>query len=138
MPSENGSGNKKLAIGALIGAAAGLVVGILTAPKSGKETRKDIKETAGKVFSEAEKRLKLLYGELNDLIETGKKEASKHSGKAKEELDKAIDVAQKAQFKAKEVITAIRSGETANPELENAIKDVTKAKDQLKKYLKSA
>lgn len=130
-------GNKKLAIGALIGAAAGLVAGILTAPKSGKETRKDIKETASKVFAEAEKKLKSLYGELNDLIEIGKKEAKKHSGKAKEELDKAIETAQQAQLKAKEVISAIRSGETANPELENAIKEVTKAKDHLKKYLKS-
>lgn len=131
-------GNKKLAIGALLGAVAGLITGILTAPKSGKETRKDIKETASRVYIEAEKKLKSLYGELNELIEKGKIEAKKYTGTAKLELDKAIEVAQQAQFKAKEVISAIRSGETANPELENAIKDVTKAKDQLRKYLKSS
>lgn len=33
---------RKLIIGAVIGAAVGLVAGILTAPKSGKNTRKDI------------------------------------------------------------------------------------------------
>lgn len=39
----------KFAIGALLGAAAGFVAGILTAPKSGKETREDLKDTAVKV-----------------------------------------------------------------------------------------
>jgi gas vesicle protein len=37
---------KRLAIGALFGAAVGVVAGILTAPKSGKETRQDIKDKA--------------------------------------------------------------------------------------------
>ncbi|MCA1806602.1 MAG: YtxH domain-containing protein, partial [Actinobacteria bacterium] len=36
----------KFAIGAVFAAAAGYVTGILTAPKSGKETRKDIHDTA--------------------------------------------------------------------------------------------
>jgi gas vesicle protein len=36
----------KFALGAIFGAAAGFVAGILTAPKSGKETRAEIKEKA--------------------------------------------------------------------------------------------
>lgn len=41
---------------AVIGAAAaGFAAGILTAPKSGKETRKDLKKKAGKLKSDAEK-----------------------------------------------------------------------------------
>lgn len=36
----------KLAVGAVIGAAAGVALGILTAPKSGKETREDLKRKA--------------------------------------------------------------------------------------------
>lgn len=130
-------GNKKFAIGALVGAAAGIITGLLTAPQSGKETRKDIKDTAGKVFAEAEKKLKSLHTELADLIDKGTKELDKQKGKAKVELEKALESAQKAQVKAKEVISAIRSGETVHPELEKAIKEVTKAKDHLKKYLKS-
>mgnify|MGYP001507925177 FL=1 len=35
--------SKKLAFGAIIGAVAGIVAGGLTAPKSGKETRADLK-----------------------------------------------------------------------------------------------
>ena len=36
----------KFPLGAVIGAAAGVIAGILTAPKSGKETRDDIKSKA--------------------------------------------------------------------------------------------
>ncbi len=38
-----------IAIGAITGAAIGVVAGILTAPKSGKETRGDLKSKATKV-----------------------------------------------------------------------------------------
>lgn len=37
---------KKLALGAVIAAVAGVVAGTLMAPKSGKQTRSDIKKTA--------------------------------------------------------------------------------------------
>ncbi|MES2875912.1 MAG: YtxH domain-containing protein [Patescibacteria group bacterium] len=36
----------KLALGAIIGAAVGIAAGVLTAPKSGKETRDDLKRKA--------------------------------------------------------------------------------------------
>lgn len=49
----------KLAVGALFGAIAGFVTGILIAPKSGKETRTDLKnaalDTKGTVVENAEK-----------------------------------------------------------------------------------
>lgn len=43
----------KFALGTLIGAVAGVVAGILTAPKSGKETRADIKAKASELKDEA-------------------------------------------------------------------------------------
>ncbi|MCL1876472.1 YtxH domain-containing protein [Candidatus Saccharibacteria bacterium] len=43
----NKSKAKGFAMGAVFGAAVGVVAGLLTAPKSGKETRADIKEKAG-------------------------------------------------------------------------------------------
>lgn len=43
----------KVGLGVIIGAAAGVVAGILTAPKSGKETRADIKAKAKDVKSKA-------------------------------------------------------------------------------------
>lgn len=131
-------GKSKFALGAIIGAIAGVITGLLTAPKSGKETRQDIKDTATRVFSEAEKELKNLHSELGELVEKGKKEASKQTDKAKVEIEKAIESAQKAQTKAREVISAIHSGETTNPDLQKAIADITKAKNHLKKFIKSS
>ena len=43
----------KIALGALFGAAAGFITGVLTAPKSGKETREDIKEVAQRTKDDA-------------------------------------------------------------------------------------
>ncbi len=45
----------KFALGALLGAAVGVVAGILTAPKSGKETRADIKAKAEETKKKADK-----------------------------------------------------------------------------------
>jgi len=52
---------KRLALGTVFAAAVGYLTGILTAPKSGKETRKDIKDAAEHGMAEAEKQLKKLH-----------------------------------------------------------------------------
>lgn len=44
---------QRFVLGTIIGAAAGVVAGILTAPKSGKETRADIKNKAMELKDEA-------------------------------------------------------------------------------------
>ena len=46
----------KFALGAIMGAAAGIVAGLLTAPKSGKMTRQDIKEKAVELKNRASKK----------------------------------------------------------------------------------
>ena len=130
--------NKKFALGAIIGSVAGVVTGILTAPKSGKETRKDIKDTANKVIVESEKKLKGLHTDLTQLIDRGNTRLSSESGKAKKELEKNIDKAKGAQTKAREVISAIKSGETDSPELKKAVKEISGAKEHFKKYLKKS
>lgn len=60
---------QRFILGTIIGAAAGVVAGVLTAPKSGKETRADIKNKAM---------------ELKD-------EAADHADKAKTKLDETVD-----------------------------------------------
>ena len=42
----------KFAIGAALGVAAGVIAGVLFAPKSGKETRKDLKDFGDKAVKE--------------------------------------------------------------------------------------
>lgn len=128
-------GNKKLAIGAAVGVITGFVAGILTAPKSGKETRQDIKNTAGKVTAEAEKQLKKMYTELSETIDKAKALAKREGAMVKKELLKALHAAEGTQQKVKEVISAVREGAADHPELEKAMKDAEKAREHLKKYL---
>lgn len=128
-------GTKKLALGALFGIITGFVAGLLTAPKSGKETRQDIKDTAGKVTREAEKKLKQLHTELSDVIDSAKATVKREGAKAKKELEKALAAAETTQQKVKEVISAVRDGEADSPELEKALKEAGAAKDHLKKFL---
>lgn len=57
MTEKKSSGAGKFALGALIGAAAGAIAGILTAPKAGKETRADIGRKAGELKDAASDKL---------------------------------------------------------------------------------
>lgn len=127
---------KRFAIGTVIAAAAGYVAGILTAPKSGKETRQDIKDTAVRTYSAAEKRLKALHTELSTLLDEAREKAMELKGRAKEDLEKAIVLAKKAKEKARELLSAVHEGDAADEDLHIAIKDATKATDHLKSFLK--
>lgn len=126
---------KDVAFGAAIAAGIGYVAGILTAPKSGKETRKDIEREAKKAKSEAEKKLKELHSELDKMITVGKRKAKTAKAGAKKELDQALEKAAVAKHKAREMLSAFHEGETEDKELKQAINDVNKALAHLKKYL---
>ena len=126
---------KKFAIGTTVAAVAGYVAGILTAPKSGKETRADIKKGAQKGWKEAEKELKTLHTELSKLIDQTKTKAGKVSGKAKEEFDTVVSTAKTSKEKAREVLSALHEGSAEDKDLQKAIKDATKAIDHLRSYL---
>lgn len=125
----------KFAVGAVIAAAAGYVTGILTAPKSGKETRKDIKDTAVKARVEAEKKLKQAHSELQDLIAKGQKKVSEASDKTKKGYQDAIDHAAQMKDKAKGMLSAIHEGESSDKELQQAIDEADKAIKNLKDYI---
>jgi gas vesicle protein len=127
---------KRLALGTVIAGAAGYVAGILTAPKSGKETRKDIKDTADKTISAAEEQLKNAHTELNELITEAKKRGRDLQGRSKSQLDDATDKAGKVKEKLRELISAVREGEAEDKELQRAMNDAAKAVAHLKKYLK--
>jgi gas vesicle protein len=127
---ENSMGKNKgrnLALGTVLVALAGYVAGILTAPKSGKETRKDIQKKAAQAKSEAEKKLKALHSELNDLISSGKKKAGDAKATAKSELSDALQKAQIAKDKAREMLSAIHEGDADDKDLQKAINEVNSA-----------
>lgn len=127
---------KDVAVGAAFAAGIGYLAGILTAPKSGKETRKDIERETTKVKKEAEKKLKELHSELDTLITRGKTQAKTAKATVKKDLDLAIDKAQAAKDKAREILSAFHEGESEDRELAQSVKDIDKALAHLKKFLK--
>lgn len=126
---------KKIALTTLAAAAAGYLAGILTAPKSGKETRKDIKDTAKRGYSEAEKQLKKLHTELNQTLEEAKTKLGTLNGKAREELDAAMNVAKQGKDKARQLLSAVHEGEAEDKDLQVAIEEARASLEHLKKYL---
>src|SRR3989344_4511530 len=88
---------KKFALGTIFAAIAGYVTGILTAPKSGKETREDIKDTAVKVKNEAEEKLAQLHKELDELLIAAKTNTEHLRGTLKEQATKTIETAANAR-----------------------------------------
>lgn len=127
---------KSLALGTIIAGAAGYLAGLLTAPKSGRATRADIKDAADNTISEAERQLKKLHTELNELLGEAKKRGSDLQGKAKTEFDDATEKAASAKQKAREILSAVHEGDTDNKDLQRAMAEASKAVKHLKSYLK--
>jgi gas vesicle protein len=126
---------KKFAIGTALAAVAGYLAGILTAPKSGKETRADIKDAAAKGITEAEKQLKKAHTELSNMIDEAKLKGANMSDKARKELDVLVDKAKVSKEKAREVLSAIHEGDAEDQDLQRAIKEATNALNHLRTYL---
>lgn len=130
--------NKKFGIGIIIGAIAGVLAGFLTAPKSGKETREDIKKKASEVKGSAERRLKDAYKELGSLSDDAKKKAKQLGGKAKDEMDDLAKKADDLKEKVKSAITSIKSGDDDNDDatIDQLLKDLSAIKDKIAGYAK--
>lgn len=126
---------RTLAVGTLIVAGAGYVAGLLTAPKSGRETRSDVRKAALKAKSDAERKLKLAHSELNHLIDETTDMAAKSKGKLNEEITKAKQQAEGVRQKTRELLSAVHEGEAEDRDLQKAIDDVKKASAHLKKYI---
>ncbi len=125
----------RLALGGLLLAGLGYLAGILTAPKSGKETRQDIQRKALQAKADAEKRLKNMHSELNDLIDEAKATAKNVTTRAKSGLDEAIIRAQEARDKVRVILSAFHEGEPEDKDLRKAMSEAKKAIDHLKKYV---
>lgn len=123
----------KKVLGVIVAAAAGYVAGILTAPKSGEETRKDLqskkadlqrtatdkKEVAKEVLDESSVKAKKGAAEISDeAVEFGRKaqssadkiskEASKLGTQAKRSLGRAADTAAKTGKDIGESVNKLR------------------------------
>jgi gas vesicle protein len=128
---------KKVAASALIAGVAGYLSGILTAPKSGKETRKQLVEEAESVKESTEEQLQKANEELKVLLKDTKTKTVALSGQAREEFNEAVIRAKDAQNKASTTIKALKNGEAEDPELNKAVKQARQAAKNLSKFFKS-
>jgi gas vesicle protein len=126
---------RTVAVGTLVGLGLGYVAGILTAPKSGKETRKSIVDAGLKAKAEAEKKIKSLNSELNDVIQQAEKLLADAKAGAKVGLTKAVERAKLAKDEAREILSALHEGEADDKDLETAIKDAQSAIEHLKNFI---
>lgn len=130
--------DRNVAIGTLIAAGIGYAAGVLTAPKSGRETRKDLQRTAIQAKKEAEKNFKGLHTELTKLIAAGKRQSAKLSATKKAEFDKALAKATTAKKKVGEILSAIHEGEAEDKDLKSAVAEVNAAIEHLRIYIEKA
>jgi len=128
------SNKRNMAFGTLMVAAAGYVAGLLTAPKSGRETRKDIRDNALKAKGEAERKLKQAHSELTKLLDEATEIAKNSKDKAGEELKKAVEKADAIRLKTKVVLSSIHEGDAGDDDLHQALEDVKDAIKHLKQY----
>jgi gas vesicle protein len=127
---------KKMAASALIAGVAGYIGGILTAPKSGKDTRKQLAEEAEGLKDSTEEQLQRANEELKVLIKDAKTKTVSLSSQAKEEFNEALLRAKDAQNKASTTLKAVKNGESDDPELNKAVKQAKQAAKNLGKYFK--
>ncbi len=134
--NSKGGNFKLFAIGGTIAAAAGYVVGLLTAPKSGKQTRGDIKKATNEGMAQAEKDLKKLHTELGKVIDEARINGDRFSAKAKNDLSELVDKAKDTKEKAREVISAVHEGDAEAVDLKKAVKQANTALEHLREFLK--
>lgn len=127
---------RRLAVGSAIAASAGYLAGLLTAPKSGRETRQDLRDAAERGRVEAEKELKQLHTELDKVMKEAKAGSGKLGVKAQAELKDLLEKAKDTKEKTREVISAIHEGDAEDQDLKRAVRNANLALKNLRKYLK--
>lgn len=116
-------------------ALAGYLAGIFTAPKSGKETRADVKRGVENGYVAAERELKKLHTELADLINEVGDRLAGLKDRGNKGMDEALARGREAKQKAREVLSTLHDGDTDDRDLKKAINDATKAIEHLRDFL---
>ena len=133
MPEDK---NKGFAVGAAIGAVIGVVTGILFAPKSGRETRQDIKDTAVKVATKLQEDAKKLQIELTELIEVAEDKVKDAGKTVSDKTHELIAQAKHTRDSLTVLVQSVKDGHADDKDLDEAIKKANDAKDALATYLK--
>jgi len=128
---------RKIAVGSAVAGVAGYLAGVLTAPKSGRETRDELAQKAGEVKDTAEDQLLEVNEELKEMIKSTKVKTVALSSTARAEFNEALMRAKDAQNKSTQVLKAVKKGEATDPDLNKAVKQARLAMRNLGKFFKN-
>lgn len=126
---------KNAFLGVALGLLVGYAAGVLSAPKSGKDTRQDIADAGAKFVHQAGDTIDNLQDQLNDLINLAKDQVSTLNDRRKEELEKLVHTAKDASDKANSIYSAVKEGKADDPDLKKAVENFKKAKNHLATFL---
>ena len=87
----------RFSLGLLVGAAIGAIAGLLTAPKSGKETRQDIKRKAGDIKQNVEGKIADAKGKVQHVAD----DISEQVGQQVEHIKEGVEVIKGAEGRNK-------------------------------------
>ena len=118
---EKNNGGNSFVIGALLGAAAGAVLGVLMAPEKGTETVKKIKAMKNKYAAEGQLNLERIEGIANEAIDEIKVRTEPTVKELKEKVEKVggplkEEIMEKINQLVDEVSTTLESNETTTTE----------------------
>ena len=117
---------KGFLIGFLAGGTVGAIIALLTAPKSGKELREDIKQKSEEYYDEAEKYLADAKNKASELINDAK-------SKSQDILNAAGRVFKDAKAKTTDVLNSGKEKiETETGRLKSSVKDGIDAYNEAK------
>ena len=78
-------------LGAIFGMALGAIAGVLSAPKSGKETRAGIKAKGGKIYRNQKENLGKIYHEQKTNFGKFKKKFAKKAAEIEDEVVEPVE-----------------------------------------------
>ena len=77
-------------LGTLIGGAAGAIVALLLAPKSGRELRRDIADKSGEIYGKAADYLEDAQDEVRDIVNQGRAKVGRIVSGAKKQTESIL------------------------------------------------
>lgn len=78
-------------LGAIFGMALGAIAGVLSAPKSGKETRAEIKAKGGKIYHDQKENLGKIYHEQKTNFGKFKQKFAKKAAEIEDEVVEPVE-----------------------------------------------
>jgi gas vesicle protein len=106
--SEEKKSTKSFMLGFLAGSAIGAIIALLYAPKSGKETREDLKKRASHLLNEADEYFELAKHKTLDLMNEAKKKSEELITKTKIEAESLLE-------ESEELLSKVKDRSSSNP-----------------------